>query len=152
MRIRFFGLAVAIAALVLSTPRSVRAQGLASLAAATSAASATASVEKATTCKLCGQVMGIYTCTTGNDTGWKDCVSTLEQPCRMLLPDCKAGPALAVDADGASQFVSRGSLLGVLASDDSPPRQENCEGVVIARKQSSDDILAVRNRTGTLSL
>lgn len=151
MRIRFFGLAAALAALVLFSARPVTAQGLASVAAA-NAAAATAAVEKTKSCFACGVLMGIPYCQGGNAQGFSACASTFLNLCNTSGPGCGAAAALPVDPDGASQYVSRGSLLGVLASADSPPTRQNCEGVVVARNQSPDEITTVRSRTGTLSL
>lgn len=152
MRIRFFGLAAALAALVLFSPRPATAQGLASVVAANAAASATSSAEKAPICYICGSMMGVRYCQGGNAQGFNDCGTSFPILCITISPGCGGGMGLLLDPDGASQYVSRGSLLGVLASADSPPIRQNCEGVVVARVQSSDEILTVRNRTGTLSL
>lgn len=151
MRIRFFGLAAALAALVLISARPATAQGLASVVAANAATAATTTVEKAN-CYGCGVLMGIQFCQGGYTQGYSSCTSTFMNLCGLASPGCGAGAALPVDPDGASQYVSRGSLLGVLASADSPPTRLNCEGVVVARDQSPDDIMTVRSRTGTLSL
>lgn len=152
MRFRTYGLAAALAALALFTARPASAQGLASLAAASTAASATVTVEKTPGCFDCGWILGVPYCSGGHAPGYYNCTSSFMALCSLSSPGCGAGAALPLDPDGAAQYVSRGSLLGVLASAESPPAKQNCEGVVVARNQSPDDIVTVRSRTGTLSL
>ena len=115
MRIRFLGLAVALAALVLTTSRPAAAQGLASVAAASAVVGASATAEQATNCFVCGSFIGIQYCQSGNESGRKDCNMSLMNLCGISSESCGAKAALPVDPDGAAQYVSRGSLLGVLA-------------------------------------
>jgi hypothetical protein len=75
--------------------------------------------------------------------------------CGVSSPGCGAGAMLPLDPDGASQYVSRGSAIGlttVLADVGGPPIRRNCEGVVVARYQAPDNIQDVRARTGSLTL
>jgi hypothetical protein len=59
-----------------------------------------------------------------------------------------------LDPDGATQYVSRGSFMGipVAVDEDSPNLRRNCTGLIVARSQSPDDIQDVRTRTGILTL
>jgi len=86
--------------------------------------------------------------------GFYNCTANMIDTCQTSSPGCGAGASLPLDPDGSTQYVSRGSRLGVpvLASDGGPPVRRNCEGVVVARAQTSDDIASVRSRTGTLTL
>jgi hypothetical protein len=151
MRIRNLGLALGLVLLCLVSIRPVAAQSLASLAAANAA---TMSVEKQPGCWGCGSYMGVPTCQGGQSPGFFNCTAGFMQPCQLSSPGCGGGASLPIDPDGATQYVSRGSLLveQVVFKDGDPPVRRNCEGVVVARKQSSDDITTVRNRTGTLTL
>jgi hypothetical protein len=152
MRLRILGLAAVFAALALLTARPAEAQGLSSLAAASAVAGA-ATVEKQPGCWGCGSMLGLPYCQGGWAPGYFNCSATIMNTCRLTSPGCGEGAALPVDPDGAAQYVSRGSLLNVVASaDGSPPTRQNCEGVVVARSQSPDDIMTVRSRTGSLTL
>lgn len=151
MRRKLSGLAALIAVLSIVTARSAPAQGLASVAAASLA---TATVEKTPGCWGCGSLAGSAMCQGGQVPGYYNCSVTMTDTCQLSSPGCGAGAALPVDPDGAAQYVSRGSLLGVPVAyeEGEPPVRRNCEGVVVARSQSPDDIRTVRIRTGTLSL
>lgn len=149
MRMRISGWAALIVVLSLVGSKAASAQGLASIAAASAATSA---MEKTPGCWGCTYVMGMEYCAGGSIPGYYNC-SAGTGSCRLSSPGCGAGAALPVDLDGATQYVSRGSLPGVaVAFTDGPPVRRNCEGVVVARTQSPDDITSVRIRTGTLSL
>jgi len=151
MRLRFLGPALCLALLCFIAARPASAQSLASLAAANAATSA---VEKTPGCWGCETFGGWPICSGGQVPGYYNCTTTVMQTCQTSSPGCGAGAALPVDPDGSTQFVSRGSLLGVPVSlhDGDPPVRRNCEGVVVARKQTSDDIISVRIRTGSLTL
>jgi hypothetical protein len=152
MRLRFLGPALGLALLLLTPPRSVAAQSLASLAAANSATSA---VEKAGPgCWGCGIFGGWQICKGGMVPGYYNCIATVLDTCQTSSPGCGGMAAVPLDPDGSTQYVSRGSLLGVPVSvhDGDPPVRRNCEGVVVARLQTSGDITAVRIRTGSLTL
>lgn len=149
MRIRNLGLALGLVLLALVSTRTAAAQSLASLAAANAAVS----VEKQPGCWGCGSYMGVPICQGGQSPGYYNCVSGWLS-CNPSSPGCGGGAALPIDPDGATQYVSRGSLLAdqVVFREGDPPVRRNCEGVVVARKQTSDDITSVRARTGTLTL
>ncbi|HXI19868.1 MAG TPA: hypothetical protein VNH46_02205, partial [Gemmatimonadales bacterium] len=70
----------------------------------------------------------------------------------LSSPGCGGGAALPLDPDGSTQYVSRGSRLGILAARGASAEKRNCEGVVVALRQSSGDIERVRTRTGSLTL
>jgi hypothetical protein len=149
MRMRSLALAALLVVLALiTTSRPASAQGLASIAAASVA---TGSMEKTPGCWGCATMAGLSYCAGGYSPGYFNCVGGVT--CTVSSPGCGAGASLPVDLDGASQYVSRGSLLGVpVAYQGGPAVKRNCEGVVVARTQSPDDITAVRIRTGLLSL
>lgn len=151
MRIRYLGLALGLALVLLVAARPASAQSLASIAAANAA---TTSVEKMPGCWGCTSFGGWQMCTGGQVPGYYNCTATIMNTCQPSSPGCGAGAALPVDPDGATQYVSRGSLLveQVVFHDGDPPVRRNCEGVVVARKQTSDDIRSVRIRTGSLTL
>jgi hypothetical protein len=151
MRMKVSGLAALLVAWSLIGSRPVSAQGLASLAAASMA---TTAVEKTAGCWACGTTAGMATCMGGQVPGYYNCVTSVMGSCQVSSPGCGAGASLPVDLDGATQYVSRGSLLEipVIHKEGEPPVRRNCEGVVVARTQSPDDIRSVRIRTGTLSL
>lgn len=151
MRRTLLGAAALAVLLLLSTARPASAQGLSSLAAAMSGSSTLVGKPG---CWGCGSIGGTPICMGGVVPGHWNCGSDMWQLCKLSSPGCGYGAMLPVDPDGSAQYVSRGSRLGVqvvvLAGD--PSVRRNCEGVVVAREQSIDDIRAVRNRTGTLSL
>lgn len=151
MRSKVLGLAALIVVLSLVASRTASAQGLASLAAASIS---TTSVEKTPGCWGCGSTAGVAVCQGGQVPGYYNCYTNLMDSCQLSSPGCGAGAALPVDLDGATQYVSRGSLLGIPVTyqEGDPPVRRNCEGVVVARSQSPDDIRSVRIRTGTLTL
>ncbi len=149
----FLGSAGALALLLLlTTSRPASAQGLASLAVATS--SANSMVEKQPGCWGCSSLENTATCTGGFVPGYFNCSANFAHSCMLSSPGCGGSAVIPLDPDGATQFVSRGSRLGVpvvvLAGD--PNVRRNCDGVVVARMQSPDDIAGVRARTGTLTL
>lgn len=151
MRTRYFGLALGLAFMLTGSARSASAQSLASLAAANAA---TTTMQKTPGCWGCTSFSGWQLCAGGQVPGYYNCTSSILNTCQPSSPGCGAGAALPVDPDGATQYVSRGSLLveQVVFHEGDPPVRRNCEGVVVARKQSSDDIRSVRNRTGSLTL
>jgi hypothetical protein len=152
MRLRSLGSALGLTLLLLISARHATAQSLASMAAANAATSA---VEKAGAgCWGCEGMGGWQICRGGAVPGYYNCIATVLHTCQLSSPGCGGGAALPVDPDGSTQYVSRGSLLGVPVAlrDGDPPVRRNCEGVVVARKQTSDDIISVRIRTGSLTL
>ncbi len=152
MRLRFLGPALCLALLCFIAARPASAQSLASLAAANAATSAVEKVGAG--CWGCESFGGWQICHGGEIPGYYNCTTTVLNTCQLSSPGCGAGAALPLDPDGSTQYVSRGSLLGVQVAlhDGDPPVRRNCEGVVVARKQTSDDIIAVRIRTGSLTL
>jgi hypothetical protein len=151
MRRTFFGAAVLALLLLLGTSRAAEAQGLASLAAPASASSMT--VDKQPACWGCIQLVGIGACQSGHDPGFLRCSTTFVATCAMSNP-CGSNALLPIDLDGAAQYVSRGSRLGipVIMREGDPNVMRNCQGAMIARFQSPDEISDVRMRTGTLTL
>jgi hypothetical protein len=151
MRIRLLGLAAGLLLMLLVSTRTASAQSLASIAAANAA---TVTIQKTPGCWGCGNYGGYPICEGGQVPGYYNCTASVLQTCQVSSPGCGAGAALPVDPDGATQYVSRGSLLveQVAFHDGEPPVRRNCEGVVVARNQSTDDIRTVRIRTGTLTL
>ncbi len=150
MRMKSLIVLLGLILLLAGSPRVASAQSLASLAAA----NAVTAVEKHPGCWGCGVYMGMSVCQGGFVPGAFNCTSGLANGCTLSSPGCGGGAALPIDPDGATQYVSRGSLLveQVVFHDGDPPVRRNCEGIVVARKQTSDDIKSVRNRTGTLTL
>lgn len=151
MRWKLLGAALFLVALSLTSSRPASAQSLASLAAANAA---TATMQKTPGCWGCASLGGMPVCHGGEVPGYYNCTASVAATCQLSSPGCGAGAALPVDPDGAVMYVSRGSLLGVPVAhgNGDPPVRRNCEGVVVARWQSPDDILSVRSRTGTLTL
>jgi len=152
MRARLSLSALCLVLLTIIAVRPATAQSLAALAAANTA---TSLMEKTGAgCWGCESFGGWQICHGGEVPGYYNCSSTVLNTCRLSSPGCGAGAALPLDPDGSAQYVSRGSLLGVQVAlhDGDPPVRRNCEGVVVARKQTSDDILSVRIRTGSLTL
>ena len=152
MRVRFVGPGLGLALLLLIPLRPAAAQSLAALAAANTATSAVEKVGPG--CWGCEQWGGWQICRGGVVPGYYNCIATVLDTCSTSSPGCGAGAALPVDPDGSTQYVSRGSLLGVqvAAREGDPPVRRNCEGVVVARTQTSSDIATVRRRTGSLTL
>lgn len=153
MRRTFVGAAAVAVLLLLATSKPVSAQGLSSLAAAMSAANGTA-LEKKAGCWGCGTLNGFRLCEGGYNPGFFNCQTTFGV-CNTTSPGCGTPPGMVMlDPDGATQFVSRGSHLGVLVAvlASEPDVRRNCTGLIVARSQSADDIMDIRARTGTLSL
>lgn len=151
IRRAFLGAAIAAVLLLLATSRPAAAQGLASLAAASADAT---TLEKKPGCWGCIQAGGAPACSGGHSPGYFNCNSVFGTPCNFSSPGCGGSAMMPLDPDGGAQYVSRGSRLGVqvivLAGD--PSERRNCDGVVVARVQSPDDIAGVRTRTGALTL
>jgi len=153
MRRTLLGLAIGLGLLLILPPTRASAQGLASLAAAS--ATSSAAVEKAGPgCWGCEWAYSVKICRGGIVPGYYNCIATLGETCMLSSPGCGAGASLPLDPDGSAQYVSRGSRLGVPVESEAggPPVRRNCEGVVVARRQSPDDITGVRIRTGSLTL
>ncbi len=145
-----------LALIILTPPPPAHAQGLAALAVATGpgggAGDAAALVEKAGCwdCTVAGQV---YNCTGGHTVGYWNC-SLDYTGCNRSSPGCGGHAAIPVDLDGAAQYVSRGAFSPQLTGTGPavPGEERNCDGVVVARRQSPDNIASVRTRTAVLSL
>lgn len=149
---KIIGAVAALALLLLvASARSASAQGLASLAAVSSGA---VSVEKRPGCWGCGTSYGMEYCQGGHVPGNFNCTVVWGDNCRLSSPGCGGSAMLPLDPDGGAQFVSRGSKMGVVVvlMPGDPDVRRNCDGVVVARSQSPDDIAGVRARTGTLTL
>jgi hypothetical protein len=149
MRLGHIGAALGLA-LLLVPARPAAAQSLASLAAASSA---TTTIQKAG-CWDCENWGGWPLCRGGYPGGYWNCTASVLDTCQPSSPGCGIQGALPLDPDGSAQYVSRSSVNGIEVSveDGGPPVRRNCNGVVVARRQSSDDIAAVRMRTGSLTL
>lgn len=150
MRMRYLGLAIGLALLLLVPPRAASAQSFASLAATSLSATTT---QKAG-CWDCEQVGSVKVCRGGYPGGYWNCTYGALGNCQPSSPGCGVQGALPLDPDGSAQYVSRSSKMNLLAvaEDGGPPVRRNCEGVVVARKQTSNDIESVRMRTGSLTL
>lgn len=153
---RLLTLGLLAGSLGLSVSRPAEAQ---SFALATTVAPAPASGTSALPagCWACArqEVWGGYIdyCVGGQNPGWWNCVGGGGH-CHTSSPGCGGGAALPVDVDGASQYVSVGAMLEVMARAPDAPGdvRRNCDGLIVARNQSAADIAAVRDRTGVLSL
>jgi hypothetical protein len=153
MKRTLVGLAVGLALLLAIPASRASAQSLASIAAAS--ATTTAAAEKVGPgCWGCEIFGTSKVCQGGNVPGYFNCSPQLANTCWLSSPGCGAGAALPLDPDGSTQYVSRGSRLGVpvVTEAGAPAVRRNCEGVVVARRQSPDDITRVRIRTGSLTL
>lgn len=151
MRRTFLGAAAIAILLLLVTSRPASAQGLASLAVA---AGSSTTVEKQPGCWGCGSLAGYPVCEGGHAPGYWNCNAYYGNTCATTSPGCGGAAMIPLDPDGSTQYVSRGSHLGILAAYTAtdPVVRRNCDGVVVARIQSPDDITALRIRTGTLTL
>lgn len=149
MRRTLLGAALAMV-LLLTTSSPAEAQGLSSIAAAMSNAP---TLDKQPGCWDCGSLGGQELCEGGQVPGYFNC-RLFWLRCEASSSGCGGAASMPLDPDGGTQYVSRGSRLGiqviVMAGD--PNVRRNCDGVVVARSQSPDDITDVRTRTGTLSL
>ena len=135
MKRTFFGAALLVAALltVWSTPASAQRRG---------------------GCWGCTQIWGEWVCTGGFPAGSFNCSHNGNTTCALSSPGCGGGGMLPIDPDGASQYVSRGAATGieVAMEEKGIPVKRNCDGVVVARHQSIENIAAIRARTETLEL
>lgn len=143
----------ALAALLLTlavTP--ARAQVTASLAAVTGMAGAT-TLEKTPGCWGCAYPSTGGLCVGGFVPGYWNCTQVFGNSCSLSSPGCGAGASLPLDPDGATQYVSRGRVLGIEAELTIAATEfRNCEGAIVARRQAPDQIAVVRDRTATLTL
>ncbi|HXG43622.1 MAG TPA: hypothetical protein VNJ71_02575 [Gemmatimonadales bacterium] len=91
-----------------------------------------------------GHVPGYYNCS----YGW------LSGTCIPTSPGCGGGALLPLDPDGSTQYVSRAPEAGVFAA--VQPGEEavvrNCDGVVVARRLTEEQITDFRSRTASLDL
>jgi hypothetical protein len=141
--------------IILTPPPTAHAQGLAALAVATGpggGGDAAALVEKAG-CWNCTEAGQVYNCTGGHTVGYWNCSLSLTG-CNRSSPGCGGSASIPVDLDGAAQYVSRGAFSPQLTGTGPavPGEERNCDGVVVARHQSPDNIASVRTRTAVLSL
>jgi hypothetical protein len=145
--------ALVTVALLAVSAHSAAGQSLASISAAAIGAS-TATVQKSPGCWGCGVIEGITFCQGGHVPGYYNCNTSWGGTCNLSSGGCGAGASLPLDPDGATQFVSRGAALGVEASmiQAGTLLKRNCDGVIVARHQTSDNIASVRARTGVLAL
>ena len=150
MRPFLVALGLGFVMLEFGAPPPAQAQTLASLAA-TAATAPAANAEQQPGCWGCFLAMYYAACSGGFSPGYWNC-SSGGNYCVLSSPGCGGGAALPLDPDGSTQFVSRGSRLGVMAARGASAERRNCEGVVVALRQSSADIERVRTRTGSLTL
>lgn len=134
--------------LLLAGTAPAQAQITASLAAVRT----TLAVEKAG-CWGCDNRMPVSICIGGQAPGYWNCIQTLFGGCTPSSPGCGGGAMLPLDADGATQYVSRGQAMAVTTGLTAErPEYRNCEGILVARWQDGVQIAAVRTRTATLTL
>jgi hypothetical protein len=140
-----------IAGLAVLAPSPAAAQQ--ALASALSAPAATAAFAEKAGCWGCQSVSMVTYCVGGVVPGYWNCVTTW-YGCSTSSPGCGEGAALPVDADGSTQYVSRapGASVLVAATPDTPGIVANCEGIVVARRQSGTEIASVRRRSASLTL
>lgn len=144
---------LAVAALLLGGPTAGSAQVTASLAAVTAFHGRSLAVERKPGCWGCGITSMGEICTGGHIPGFWNCTVTWVDSCVPSSPGCGEGALLPLDADGATQYVSRGAVLELAASlTQGAPEYRNCEGAIVARVQPAAQIAAVRHRTATLTL
>jgi hypothetical protein len=147
-----FGAALLLAGLLATWSTGAAGQSLASIAAAATAGSA--SVQKSPGCWGCGAIEGITYCQGGHVPGYFNCATNWSSTCSLSSSGCGGGASLPLDPDGATQYVSRGAVLGVEAAlvENGRTVKRNCDGVIVARHQTSDNIASVRARTASLTL
>ncbi len=152
MRSKAVGAALMVAALAMVSSQPAAGQALASLAAAGSSASATV-LKPAAGCWGCVQAEVVSWCEGGFRPGYWNCNSSGGY-CSVSSPGCGGGGLLPLDPDGATQYVSRGALIGVEVDlvERGLAVRRNCDGVIVARHQSPESIADVRTRTGSLTL
>jgi hypothetical protein len=147
-------LTIGLAALVLgSTPLAAQNSLAATVAAQRAAAKAITELSQG--CWACSvSIHALVLCVGGQVPGYWNCSYTWAGTCMGSSSGCGAGASLPVDPDGSTQYVSRAPAAGVFASTsgDQPDLVRNCEGVVVARLQSPDEIEAFRARTASLTL
>lgn len=147
----FLRAAAALALVALLAPTPARAQAVSSLAMVGATSSATDITKPG--CWGCAhrEIGGV--CDGGFVPGWWNCTNTMAG-CSLSSPGCGAGASLPLDADGASQYVSRGVLLGldVAMAEAGEATRVNCEGVIVARHQDPAAVALVRARSAALTL
>ena len=141
---------------VLTPPPGAHAQGLATLAVATTTATvgtATTGLVQKAGCWDCTGFGQIFYCGGGYTVGYWNC-SVSYTGCNRSSPGCGGQASVPVDLDGAAQYVSRAVLQeqGVAQPLAAPGEDRNCDGIVVARRQSPDNIVSVRTRTAALTL
>lgn len=140
---------------VLTPPPTAHAQGLAALSVATGSGGIgeSSALQPKPGCWGCQQLGQVFNCQGGYVPGSWNC-SLSWSGCNLSSPGCGGSAAIPVDLDGAAQYVSRAVMRLQSASHGptAPGEERNCDGVVVAREQSPDNIAAVRIRTAALSL
>jgi hypothetical protein len=147
--------AILCAALHLSTATPASGQALASIAAVGGTGATTA--KTAAGCWGCGNGgQGMAVCEGGFVPGYWNCQGGFgtTNNCSLSSPGCGAGASLPLDPDGATQYVSRGAAIGLEAvmAETGTAVKRNCEGVIVARYQTPDNVATVRARTSLLAL
>lgn len=152
MRSKAVCAALVVAALAAGSVRPAAGQALASLAAVSAGVTTTA-VKPASGCWGCAQAEVVSWCEGGFNPGYWNCSSSSGY-CSVSSPGCGGGAMLPLDPDGATQYVSRGARIGVEAEllDRGLAVRRNCDGVIVARHQSPENIATVRTLTGSLTL
>ena len=122
------------------------------ITASLAAVRTTLAVEKAG-CWGCNDRLPVSMCMGGQAPGYWNCIQTLFGGCTPSSPGCGAGALLPLDADGATQYVSRGQAMAVTTGLSAEwPEYRNCEGILVACWQDGMQIANVRARTATLTL
>ncbi|MEO8635131.1 MAG: hypothetical protein ABI587_07630 [Gemmatimonadales bacterium] len=141
--------------LIALAPPAAQAQGLAALAVATSTSGGgeSSALREKAGCWDCVTAGQVYNCMGGQVPGYWNCSVTL-YGCNRSSSGCGHSASIPVDIDGAAQYVSRNVIRLQESSEEpgEPGEERNCDGVIVARQQSPDNIAAVRNRTAALSL
>jgi hypothetical protein len=161
MKRTLLGAAVLLAALSLCSTAPVAGQALASIAAGSSAINSAgpaglttaAAAQQKAGCWGCDRTEGIAYCAGTHGAGYWNCVGG-GLNCSMSSPGCGGAASIPLDPDGATQYVSRGAAIGLQTAlaESATPSKRNCEGVVVARYQTPENIATVRAVTGSLSL
>ncbi len=147
---------VLLTCITLTPPPAAEAQGLAAMAVATTFDGAGTAMQPKPGCWGCQEWGHVYDCRGGFVPGSWNCSLSISG-CNLSSPGCGASALVPVDLDGAAQYVSRAVMqlreAGTGNASPPPPGEErNCDGVVVARQQSPDNIAGVRIRTAALSL
>ncbi len=145
--------AVWLGALFLAAPGLAAQQALAGPLAAQSLATTT--LQKRPGCWGCTSCSGFTCCDGGYVPGYWNCsYGWLSGNCQLSSPGCGESALVPLDPDGSAQYVTRAPAAGVLAavSPDGEAEVRNCDGVIVARRLSDEQIAAIRGRTASLTL